>query len=617
MQHLGASPFSNGVRRSAPTRAAAWVAALELGSSGLLFFLCCGLVLMLTGCASGGYPGAGISSLSAAAITLDAGQSTTISATLSQTIPLTWSLSGGSCSGVSCGTLSSTTGTSVIYTAPSGITGPLTAILQANVSGTGNAKRVTITVNPDPAISGNPPAGVVGTPYTTTIGTSGGTAPLKLTLLSGSLPAGLSFNATTGVISGTPTAPGTSSFVLQLTDSSDVPYTVTAAKQIVVTAPGTALLVVGGNPPSGTVGTPYMTSLTAAGGTGPYTWTVAAGSLPAGLTLSPAGTITGTPTTQGTSSFTAQATDATGATAAGSFDITVGTAAPGAVMLTVTSLPNGTVMVPYNATLGVSGGSAPYTCTIVAGTLPAGLTLGNACVVSGTPTTAGTANLTVTATDSSNPGQTTSGTVSLTIAPAPVSLTTGTLPNGTVATPYSSTVGVSGGTGPYTCALAAGTLPAGLTLGADCVVSGTPSVAGTATVTVKAADSGNPAATTTGPVSLTIVPSGLALATGTLPNGTVGTPYSATVGVNGGTAPYHCALVAGTLPAGLTLGAGCLVSGTPTVAGTATVTVKATDASNPTESTTGPESITINAAPMLAISSPPAASVGTPYSTLR
>ena len=64
-------------------------------------------------------------------------------------------------------------------------------------------------------------------------------------------------------------------------------------------------------------------------------------------------------------------------------------------------------------------------------------------------------------------------------------------------------------------------------------------------------------------------------------NGTVNTPYSGVIGVSGGTAPYSCMITAGTLPTGLTLGASCTVSGTPTAAGTANLTVKATDAANP------------------------------------
>ncbi len=124
-------------------------------------------------------------------------------------------------------------------------------------------------------------------------------------------------------------------------------------------------------------------------------------------------------------------------------------------------------------------------------------------------------------------------------------------------------------------------MPAGLTLSASCVVSGTPTTAGTSTVQVKATDASTPVETVTGPESITVSPAPLSLTLSSLPNATVGTAYTATIGVAGGTSPYNCSIVAGTLPAGLTLGGACVVSGTPTVAGTVTLSVKATDAGNP------------------------------------
>src|SRR6201999_3390482 len=163
--------------------------------------------------------------------------------------------------------------------------------------------------------------------------------------------------------------------------------------------------------------------------------------------------------------------------------------------LTLATLPNATVGVPYTATVGVSGGTAPYACTQTGGTLPAGLTLSTACVVSGTPTTAGTSTAQVKATDASSPVETITGPESITVSPAPLSLTLATLPGATVGVPYSATVGVSGGTAPYACNQAGGTLPAGLTLSTTCVVSGRPAAAGTSTVQVKATDSSSPVET--------------------------------------------------------------------------------------------------------------------------
>ena len=579
--------------------------------ASLIFFFLLTFCLAFTGCGSSGYAGGGIESLSKSAVTLDAGQSFSVSSTLSGSPKVSWALSSAACNASACGALSSNVGNSVTYTAPAGITSQMMVTLTASVTGTTNHSTVNITVNPDPAISGNPLVGTVGVAYSTTFVASGGTAPLTWSLIGGALPTGLSFNATTGVVSGTPTATGSYNFTLQILDSSDIPYKVTAQETIAIgTSTGTTQTVLTlTNLPGATVGVPYSGTLGATGGTSPYNCSISAGTLPAGLTLSGC-LISGTPTVPGTSNLTATVTDSSNppATITGPESLTV---SPSALSLTLSSLPNGTVGVPYTATIGVAGGISPYSCAITAGALPAGLTV-SGCVVSGTPTVAGTATMAVKATDSSTPVETTSGPVSLTIAPSTLSLTLSSLPNGTVGVPYTATIGVAGGTSPYFCAITAGALPAGLTV-SGCVVSGTPTVAGTANLTVKATDSSSTVESTAGQVSLTISPAGLTLTLSSLPNATVGVPYTATIGVAGGTSPYFCAITAGTLPAGLTV-SGCVVSGTPTVAGTANLMVKATDSSSTVETTNGPVSLTVlPAALSLTLSSLPNATVGTPY----
>ena len=568
------------------------------------------LAMTLAGCGTGGYIGGGISSLSTAAITIDAGQSFAISSQESSQLPISWTLAGAKCSASTCGSLSTNEGLMTVYTAPPGLTSQMQVTLTAAIAGTQSSKIVSITVNPDPVIAGTPPPGVVGVPYSATLTASGGTGALKWSMSSGSAPAGLSFNSATGVISGTPTAVGSSTFNVQVVDASDVPDTVQASETIVVSTTAAALSLTG-NPPAGTVGAAYATTLVAAGGTAPYSFSLVAGSLPGGLSLSAStGAITGVPTAAGIATFTAQVQDANGLKTSSGFSIAIG-GGTGNLSLTATMLPNGTVGVPYSATIGVTGGTAPYSCVFTAGVLPAGLSL-NGCLVSGTPTVAGTQSLTVKATDSANPAATGTGPESITIAAGP-SLVIASPPGGMVGAPYTGTIPVSGGNGPYSCVVTAGALPAGLSL-SGCTLSGTPTMAGTSTPTIKATDSSNPVVTSSGPITLTIAPPALAITTGPLANGTVGVPYSSTIPVSGGTAPYACSFTAGTLPAGLSLGAGCTVTGTPTTAGTATLTVQATDASNPTLSTSGQVSITIVAAPVLTIASPPAGTVGIAYS---
>lgn len=579
---------------------------------GALAALCLLLFLALNGC-GGGYPGLGLASVSASATALDAGQTIQVTAAGNGALPIVWTLSGPACSGAGCGTLSSTTGSGIVYTAPPGVTAPLAVTVMATVSGTGDTQSLTLTVNPDPSITATLPSGTVGLAYSGTVRGSGGTGALTLAVASGSLPAGLTFNPGTGVVSGIPTVAGVANFVAQVTDSSATPFIAKANEFITITAPNAPLTLLSGNPPNGVVGTPYTTSLTVSGGTAPYVFSLTTGALPLGLTLSPAGVISGTPTTPGISTFIAQVQDGAGGTALASFGITV----LSSLSITVGPLPNGTVGVPYNSPIGVAGGLAPYACTVTAGTLPAGLSLGAGCVVSGTPTAAGTANLMVKAIDSSNPVLTTTGPVSLTISPAGLSVSTGTLPAGTVGTPYSSTIGVAGGTSPYSCTVTSGTLPAGLALGANCLVSGTPTAAGTVTLTVKATDASSPVLTATGQVVLTINPAPLAISTGALPGGTVGTPYSAPIGVTGGTAPFSCTITSGALQAGLTLGANCLVSGTPAAAGTVTLMVQATDSANPALMATGAVSLTVSPAPLsINPGGLPDGTVAVPYSSI-
>lgn len=561
-------------------------------------------VATLSGCGGGGYAGGGIASLSATSFTIDAGQSVNITASMTGNFQAAWAFTGTSCSGAACGSLSSTSGSTITYTAPPGITSPMQVMLMASVPNTKSQEAVTITVNPDPTITGVPPAGIVGSAYSSTIVWGGGTSPLITKMATGSLPPGLSFNATTGEISGNPTATGTYAFSLQLTDASAVPYTVSATKTITISNPVSPLALAGGPQPIGEVGIPYTTSLVASGGVTPYSWSVVAGSLPAGLSISPAtGVISGTPTAQGTSNFTVQVQDATSATATAAVNITIVSALafPGGPQ------PDGIVGSMYSTSLSASGGVTPYTWSVVSGSLPPGLGISAATgVVSGTPTLKGTFTFTAKVADAV--GATASGSVSITIN-SPLSITN-SLPNGTVGAAYSATINAAGGTTPYACSITAGTLPAGLSL-AGCTVSGTPTTAGSSTVTVKVTDSSNPAQTISANETIVIAPPALTL-TNTLPNGTVGVAYSATITASGGTTPYSCSIT-GALPAGLSL-TGCVVSGTPTVAGSSTVTVTVTDAGNPAQSVSQLETILISPPPLVMGSRLPDGTVGIAYS---
>lgn len=239
--------------------------------------------------------------------------------------------------------------------------------------------------------------------------------------------------------------------------------------------------------PNGTIGSAYNETITATGGTAPYTFDVVSGSLPPGLNLSTTGALTGAPTTAGSFTFTVRATDANQCFGSRIYTIDINAAGCPTITLSPETIPAATAGTPYGpVTITASGGTAPYTFAVSAGALPPGLTLSSDGVISGTPTQSGSFTVTITATDAAGcqGSRIYSAVVNcpvITIAPA-------TLPGGAPGLPYSQTLTASGGTAPYAFALVSGSLPPGLTLSADGTVSGTPTTVGSSTFTVQATD---------------------------------------------------------------------------------------------------------------------------------
>ena len=138
------------------------------------------------------------------------------------------------------------------------------------------------------------------------------------------LPPGLSLNASTGAITGTPTTTGTSNFTVKVTDSTQ-PTALTATANLSITING-ALTITTASVPNGSVGTQYNATVNASGGLQPYSWTITSGSLPPGLTSSTSNNslnISGPPTTTGTYTFTAQVTDSENPTVSVSASFTI------------------------------------------------------------------------------------------------------------------------------------------------------------------------------------------------------------------------------------------------------------------------------------------------------
>ena len=174
-------------------------------------------------------------------------------------------------------------------------------------------------------------------------------------------------------------------------------------------------------------------------------------------------TISGTPTTLGTSTFTIQVADAESPPAtgtSGSLSISI----EGFVTITNTSLPDGNVAIFYDSQLIATGGLAPYTWSLTSGTLPPGLSLTPATgVISGTPTTTGSYPITVQVVDSESTPATATGMFTITINPTPqLQVTTSSLPAGTQGVRYSNPLAATGGVPPYSWSLTAGTVARGL-----------------------------------------------------------------------------------------------------------------------------------------------------------
>ncbi|WP_260736837.1 Ig domain-containing protein [Tunturiibacter lichenicola] len=353
--------------------------------------------------------------------------------------------------------------------------------------------------------------------------------------------------------------------------------------------------------PTATKGVRYTKTLTATGGKSPFSWSITAGKLPAGVSLTAStGVITGIPTIGGSFPVTVTVKDSSSPAQSKSLATSL-TVAESALSITTTSLPTATKGARYTKSLAATGGTAPYTWSVTGGKLPAGLTLATSTgTLSGAPTVGGSFPVTITAKDSSSPALTKSFAASLTVMEVALSITSTSLPSGTAGTAYTKTLTATGGTTPYTWSISSGKLPAGLTLAAATgIISGKPTSGGSFPITTTVKDSSSPTLTKSAAVVLSVTSTGaapLTINSATLPSATEGTAYSAPLSATGGTPSYIWSISSGKLPAGLTLAATSgTISGKPTATGTSSFTATVTDNGDPTQAKSAATSITVAA----------------------
>jgi hypothetical protein len=294
--------------------------------------------------------------------------------------------------------------------------------------------------------------GTLGTFTPTATGT-----PVPIFGETGPLPTGVTF--TTGSLTGTPTQGGV--FPITFTASNGIAPEATQNFTLTVNAPAAITSAASTTFFTGTANT---FAVTATGTPAPVLGE--AGPLPVGVTFDAAtGVLSGTPTAPVHAAITFTATNGIGSPASQSFTLTV-TLPP--LVLTTTSLPAGTVGVPYSQALTATGGQSPYTWSLSSGALPAGLTLNASTgTISGSPTAPGTADFTAEVTDGN--GTTATSALSIGIASPVVAPTADTLPVvGMASTPNGGgywLVDSAGDVAPFGSALTHGSL-AGVRLNA-------------------------------------------------------------------------------------------------------------------------------------------------------
>jgi hypothetical protein len=514
------------------------------------------------------------------------------------------------------------------------------------------------------------PDGIMGLPYSAQLSVPNGRPPYSWSATT--LPSGLALNPTTGLISGTPDGIGNYWVNVTAADSASPPHSGTQFFGILVVGQ----LQLGNSLQDAIVNKQYYATLTVNGGKGPLAWSILSGSLPPGISLNPQfGTFSGVPTQLGTYNFTVQAKDSSTAQQTAHASVALVVRAPDLTM--ANSLPARIPLaVPFTGYAVVTGGTPPYTWSIQSGSLPPGLLLTSSTgELSGTPTTLGSYNFVVLATDSAAPAKTTWINQTITVSPAKgrndsiakaTPLANGDLyasispyadppddPSPAPDSDYYKIIGTVGSTlkveifgarqySPAldsvleivdangqklnTCRLPGDTSNA---FASSCLDDDIPGVTTDSELEIKVPGTAGKQTTfyahvldwrgdarpdmryyieVTGAVTPLSIYAGQNLTLGT------GQVVSYQYELFGGTSPFTWVVDSGALPPGLTLSPNGALSGTPTTTGNYSFSLRVTDGASPSQTTTATATILVAVRPTITTSSLPDAQTGVQYS---
>jgi hypothetical protein len=470
----------------------------------------------------------------------------------------------------------------VVKVTDNAVTPAQVATMALAISVTGQSG-IIISSNPDPL-----PTGSLGIAYTASLTAMGGTPSYSWSIDTGSppLPPGISLSSG-GHFTGTPTQSGSYSFVVKVIDSTIPVAVVDSAPVTIDVSTAGQVIITTSTITKGIAGQVYSFLLSATGGTSPYFWSLASGSLPAGFSLNNStGQISGTTSESGLWSFNVIVTDST-PVSPGKYTKDFSLQIDPAFGLQISNpdpLTAGQDDISYVEVITATGGTEPFTFSLDAGTLPTGLNLSESGILSGVPSEPGTYAFVIKVIDSTTPlnAESVKG-FSLTIDPTGyVTIQQETLPDAVQNNLYQTSMTAVGGTPPYTWSIPSGTLPTGVTLGTDGLISGTPVNYGQWSFVIQSTDSATTPLSSTKPLSLLVKPE-LEILTTALPDALLNDAYSFSLTATGGTAPYSWTLDTGSpsLPASLLLSTGGHITGTPSSLGNSSFAIKVTDSSSP------------------------------------